>query len=198
MIVWINGAFGAGKTQTACELRRRCPEAYIFDPENAGYYIRRNLPSSILLDDFQDYPIWRSMNYGMLSHIAASYAGIIIVPMTVVKPAYFAEIAGRLRDDGVDVRHFALCASRETLLRRLRSRGDSSRSWPARQIDRCVEGLRHEVFRHHLDTEHLSVAQAAETIAGMCGLRLLPDNRSALRKSADRAATKLRHIRFPW
>ncbi|MGN6415163.1 hypothetical protein [Flexivirga sp.] len=32
MLIWINGAFGAGKTQTAHELRRRLPEAQVADP----------------------------------------------------------------------------------------------------------------------------------------------------------------------
>ena len=39
MIIWINGAFGAGKTQAAYELRRRAENAYVYDPENAGYFI---------------------------------------------------------------------------------------------------------------------------------------------------------------
>lgn len=38
MIIWINGAFGSGKTQTAYELCRRMRGAYVYDPENAGGY----------------------------------------------------------------------------------------------------------------------------------------------------------------
>jgi hypothetical protein len=37
MIIWINGAFGAGKTTLAEELQRRLPEAMPFDPEYVGY-----------------------------------------------------------------------------------------------------------------------------------------------------------------
>ncbi|MEU4715141.1 hypothetical protein AB0F73_15975 [Micromonospora purpureochromogenes] len=33
MIVWLNGAFGAGKTTVAAELCRRLPGARRFDPE---------------------------------------------------------------------------------------------------------------------------------------------------------------------
>lgn len=46
MIIWINGAFGSGKTQTAYELHRRLDGSYVYDPENAGYFIRENLPSA--------------------------------------------------------------------------------------------------------------------------------------------------------
>ena len=40
MIIWLNGAFGAGKTQTAYELHRRLPGSYVYDPENAGFFMR--------------------------------------------------------------------------------------------------------------------------------------------------------------
>ena len=36
MVIWLNGAFGAGKTQTAYELHRRLPDSFVYDPENAG------------------------------------------------------------------------------------------------------------------------------------------------------------------
>ncbi len=196
LILWVNGAFGSGKTQTSHELHRRIPNSYVFDPENAGFYIRRNVPKELRLGDFQDFPMWRSIAYEMLGYLDREYGGIVIVPMTVVDPSYFREIVGRLRADGADVRHFALCASKETLLRRLRSRGDGANSWPALQIDRCVEGLKNEAFRHHLDTEGLSVAGAAEAIAELAGIRLVPDNRGPLRKWTDRVRTQIGHIRW--
>jgi thymidylate kinase len=39
MIIWINGAFGAGKTTLAEELHRRLPDALAFDPEFVGYIL---------------------------------------------------------------------------------------------------------------------------------------------------------------
>ena len=41
MIIWINGAFGSGKTQTAFELHRRIPNLYVYDPENIGSFIKK-------------------------------------------------------------------------------------------------------------------------------------------------------------
>ncbi|WP_274364286.1 AAA family ATPase [Paenibacillus thermotolerans] len=196
MIIWINGAFGSGKTQTANELHRRIPNSFLFDPENAGYYIRKNVPKQIAAPDFQDYPMWREMNYAMLRHIDRTYDGIVIAPMTVVNPLYFEEMVGRLREDGVVVNHFALCASREVLLKRLRGRGDGKNSWPAQQIDRCIEGLSDARFRQHLDTEHTSIEENAETIASALHIRLLPDDRSKLKKRFDRIAVQIKQIRF--
>ncbi|WJH35586.1 AAA family ATPase [Paenibacillus sp. CC-CFT747] len=196
MIVWINGAFGAGKTQTAFELHRRLPGSFVYDPENVGYFIRRNLPKELAGGDFQHFPMWREMNYHMLAYLNREHKGVLLVPMTVVDSGYFDEMVGRLRREGADVRHFALCASRETLLKRLRSRREGPDSWAAQQIDRCVKGLAHEAFRHHLDTEHHTVRDNVEAIASLAGLELRPDNRGPWRRRADRLLTTLKHIRL--
>ncbi|MGS2645429.1 hypothetical protein [Streptosporangium sp. LJ11] len=37
MLLWINGPFGGGKTQTAHELRRRLPGSVVCDPEHVGF-----------------------------------------------------------------------------------------------------------------------------------------------------------------
>ncbi|RED66180.1 AAA family ATPase [Cohnella lupini] len=156
MILWINGAFGAGKTTIAYELNRRIPNSFIYDPENVGYFIRKNSPKQILKDDFQDHLIWREFNFSMLQMIYKEFPGTIIVPMTLVNPVYFDEIVNKLRMDGIELNHFTLLADRETLLKRLKSRGDDSHSWPAKQIDKCITSLTQDMFRNHIHTDHLT------------------------------------------
>lgn len=39
VIIWLNGAFGAGKTTTAAELAGTMPSARMFDPEMVGYLL---------------------------------------------------------------------------------------------------------------------------------------------------------------
>ncbi|MGE5654157.1 MAG: AAA family ATPase, partial [Bacillota bacterium] len=144
MIIWINGAFGAGKTTTAFELCRRLPNSFVYDPENVGYFIRKNSPRLFSAGDFQDIPLWRETNYKMLKMIAGQYDGTIIAPMTLVNPHYFDEIIGALRRDGIDVQHYILYASRETLLKRLRLRSIrmlGSESFALRSIDRCLHSF---------------------------------------------------------
>lgn len=196
MIIWINGAFGSGKTSAAYELARRTPGSFVYDPEEIGYFLRKRLPGGMLTDDFQDEPLWREMNYSLLKRVSGAYEGMLIVPMTVVNSHYFAEIIGKLRSDGVRVRHFALCASREVLLKRLKYRGDGRKSWPAEQIDRCVAALGDRVFEEKIDTDRMSVDEVVSYIASACGIPLMPDRRSGFRKSLDRILVKLRHIRF--
>ncbi|WP_068774288.1 AAA family ATPase [Paenibacillus sp. FJAT-26967] len=196
MIIWINGAFGSGKTQTAFELHRRIPHSYVYDPENAGYFIRDNVPEEVSESDFQDYPIWREMNYTMLSYLNNHYDGILIVPMTIPNAQYFSEIVGRLRQDGIEVHHFTLRASKEVLLKRLRSRGEGKRSWAAQQIDRCIAGFSNEVFRQYIETDKMTVEDQAVLIASQLHIPLTPDTRGKTRKLYDRIRTQLRHIRF--
>ena len=57
MIIWINGAFGAGKTSLAAELMARRPSWILFDPEYLGYAVREYVTPET--GDFQDLPEWR-------------------------------------------------------------------------------------------------------------------------------------------
>ncbi|QOR65072.1 AAA family ATPase [Cytobacillus suaedae] len=194
MIIWVNGAFGAGKTQTAYELHRRIPNSCIYDPENIGFFINKNIPKEIQNEDFQDYPIWRELNYTMLKHIDSEYKGVIIVPMTIVNPEYFKEIVIKLRNKGITVKHFVLWASKDTLEKRLRSRGESKNSWAANQIDRCMRGLNDDIFQQRIDTNRMTIDNVVETIASEAGITLLPDNRNIIKKKFDRIRTQLKQI----
>ncbi|MCR2802770.1 AAA family ATPase [Paenibacillus soyae] len=196
MIIWINGAFGAGKTQSSHELHRRLPGSFLYDPENVGYFLRNNTPKSLREGDFQDLSAWRECNLSILRMLHAKHDGPIIVPMTLVHPAYFDEIIGELRQSGVEVKHFALLASKPIILERLRKRREGPNSWAARQIDRCMAALSTEKFAQHIESDHLSIDQVVEKIGELAGLKLTPDHRGAFRKRVDRIRTQLKHIRW--
>lgn len=196
MIIWINGAFGSGKTSAAYELDRRLTKSYVYDPEEAGFFIRDNIPPEIKQDDFQNYPMWREFNYKILKYIHSKYDGIIIVPMTITDENYFKEIIGKLRKDNIELKHFVLMANKDTLLGRLKKRGEGGKSWAAKQIDRCLVNLTKEVFQEHIDTDNMTIRQVIEHIANQCGFELLPDNRNWLQVKRDRIVVWLRHIRL--
>ena len=60
MIVWLNGAFGAGKSTTAKALVALAPRLRLFDPEWVGYLLRANL-SDHEFTDFQQLRPWRTL-----------------------------------------------------------------------------------------------------------------------------------------
>ena len=196
MIIWINGAFGSGKTQTAYELSKRVEKSHVFDPEEAGFYIRDNLPHALTGGDFQEFQMWRVINREMLKYMSSHYDGVLIVPMTVTNKAYLEEITRDLRDHGEDIYHFTLLADRETLFKRLKGRGDKKDSWAFHQIERCISSFRDEYFKEHIDTDSMTINQVVEYIAARCGISLLVDNRSNFRKRLDRLIVWKNHIRF--
>lgn len=194
MIIWINGAFGAGKTQAAYELRRRIGNAYVYDPENAGCFIRKNLPASACTDDFQDYPMWRTVNLEMLRYIMDHYTGDVIVPMTVTSRQYYDELIGGLSAN-YDVKHIILSAGKKTLLKRLASRLEGRRSWAAQQIDRCITAFDSTIPGHQIDTDHMDIDQVVEAVAAAAGIAIPADDRSVLRRWFDRRAVQWQNIR---
>lgn len=209
MLLWINGPFGGGKTQTAHEIARRLPGSVICDPEHAGFGLRRTLPPE-LRGDFQDLASWRQGVVEVLDLALARHDGVVIAPMTVTSSRYFAETVGRLGELGHDVRHFTLLARRETVLERLRERGlghllrraagrdgaTGPESWAVGRLDHCLERLREPEFAEHLWTDESTVPKTADRIAVLAGLTLRPNNEGALRTRLRQAAVGVRHIRL--
>ena len=172
MIIWINGAFGAGKSAVARQIVTLRPHMHLFDPEQIGFVLRRLLPAAED-EDFQDLPLWRELTVRLIAEAAA--AADLVVPMTLVDRAYHQEIVGGLRDAGLDVHHFTLAASPDTIRRRLRRRLDwpASRRWTLSRVELCVAALAHPAFAVHVEAERRSVrAIAEEILASVEGPRL--------------------------
>ncbi|TYQ27780.1 AAA family ATPase [Pseudanabaena sp. UWO311] len=196
MIIWLNGAFGVGKTQTAFELHSRIPNSFVFDPEQIGFFLDKIVPLDVRVGDFQNHPIWREFTCQGLRYVAENFEGTIIVPMTIVEPIYYDQTVRALKSYGLQVYHFTLLASRDTILRRLRRRGDGSNSWNARQLDRCLECLSDEKFAFHLNTEGKGVEVVAEEIAYYAGLNINPPTWHPIFRPLKRMIVQIRHIRF--
>ncbi|MEU9745892.1 MULTISPECIES: NUDIX hydrolase [Streptomyces] len=136
MIVWVNGAFGAGKTSTARELIDMIPNSTLYDPGLTGSGLRELLPQKRLAEvsDFQDLPIWRRLVVDTAAALLADVGGVLVVPMTLLRQEYRDEIFGGLAARRIPVRH-VLLALDETILRgRIAGRGgaDTGGDDPAR------------------------------------------------------------------
>ena len=120
MIIWLNGAFGAGKTTTAYELASIMPGARICDPEIVGYLLMEYLRDRDL-HDFQEVPAWRSLVPVVLSEISALTGQDLIAPQTVMNEGYWSELRDGFERHSLDVYHVVLHVDPGRLMERINS-----------------------------------------------------------------------------
>jgi chloramphenicol 3-O-phosphotransferase len=166
VIVWLNGAFGAGKTATATELLPLVPGARAFDPETVGYLLRLHLADRPV-PDFQDWPPWRSLVVATATELARYTGGHLIAPQTILNRDYLAEIFTGLRGSGLAVFHVLLDASEPALRRRIEA-SEEARQW---RLDHLAGYRRARPWLCQdadfvLDTAPLTPAQVARRITG--------------------------------
>ena len=146
MLIWINGAFGAGKSTLAGELKARLPDALDYDPEFVGYILTKWVPAPES-HDFQDLPLWRRMVAQFAIGLWEEYGRPVIVPMTLVDARYRDEIFTPVRAAGVPFLHVFLDVPADELRRRIneqelfedgRPQTDDAREFRLRNVDRCV------------------------------------------------------------
>ncbi|MDL9948697.1 AAA family ATPase [Gordonia sp. ABSL11-1] len=203
MLIWINGAFGVGKTQTAHELHRRLPDAHVADPELLGFALHKMLlPQQ--RNDFQDLRQWRIGVRDTLLQTERQCPGPVIVPMTLVDHDYFDEIIGGLRSAGTDTHHYALTAPAPVIHARLKRRAAHvagrivgvRETWAMQQTGRCVDALTGERFATRVETAGRRVDDVVEEIAVDVGLELVRPRLNVARYQLRRAAVGLRHVRL--
>ncbi|MDT0439833.1 MULTISPECIES: NUDIX hydrolase [Streptomyces] len=182
MIVWINGAFGAGKTTTARELIDLIPNSTLFDPEVIGATLTRLLPAKHLaeVNDYQDLPIWRRLVIDTAAAMLAELGGTLVVPMTLLRQEHRDEIFGGLAARRIGVHHFVLAPSESELRRRVADRevpaepADGEirvRQWSFDHIEPYRAALASwlSADAHLVDTSALSARDAAGRIAEALG-----------------------------
>jgi hypothetical protein len=149
VIIWINGAFGAGKTTLAEELHRRLPDALPFDPEYVGYLLCKWVPDPSS-GDFQDLPLWRTLAAQFAVGLQQSYGRTLIVPMTLVNSGYLDEIFGLIAAAGEPLTHVFLEVPATELKRRIDAQvlvpddpgqDAEARAFRTASIERCVAAV---------------------------------------------------------
>ena len=107
MLIWLNGAFGVGKTTTAAAMVERTDGLRLFDPEWVGYMLRANL-GDVEHDDFQALSPWRSLVPQVAHQIADFTASDLLAVQTVLVESYWAELASGFAQLHIEVRHVLL------------------------------------------------------------------------------------------
>jgi hypothetical protein len=177
VIIWINGGFGAGKTTLARELHRRLPDAVVYDPEDVGLMLWKWMPPD---GDFQHLPSWRELVVATALSLRRHHADTLIVPMSLIRDAYRAEILGGLADAGQEVLHVFLELDPGVLRDRLNARVTRpGRDWDqaARElgmtgVDEIVAAAaRQPAGTLMLRSDRLTPAQLADQVLARAGLR---------------------------
>ena len=168
----INGSFGVGKTTIAKLLRGSLPGSAIYDPEWAGFILKR-LPKWIKLkgsgsDDYQDICLWRRSAVAGVRLLRLIASGPVVIPMAFSRRDYFDEVVGGIERLDSDLRVFCLKASISTVRKRLVERGTkiegTGSEWIGRRIIECVEAHNDPYFGEPVDTENRSALEVAEDI----------------------------------
>jgi len=176
VIIWLNGGFGAGKTTLAAELQRRIPDAVVYDPEDVGLMLRKWTGVD---GDFQHLPSWRDLVVASALSLRRHHAETLVVPMSLVRDAYRAEILGGLADAGEVVLHVFLEADAGVLRQRLKARvthpdGDwdqTARALGMTGVEEMVAAAaRQPPGTLRLRSDHLSPAELADAVLAAAGL----------------------------
>ncbi|MFI0896159.1 NUDIX domain-containing protein [Streptomyces sp. NPDC020983] len=126
MIIWVNGAFGAGKSAAARELLDLIPESTLYDPDVLTGCLRQLLPEKRLQEvaDCQELPLWRRLVVEAAAGLLAEVGGVLVVPMALLRQEFRDEIFGGLAARGIEVRHIVLDPGETILRSRIASRAE--------------------------------------------------------------------------
>ncbi|MFE6055090.1 AAA family ATPase [Kitasatospora sp. NPDC056446] len=171
-VIWINGPFGGGKTTLATTLQQELPGAVLFDAEEVGFLLRQVFPGKY--KDFQDNPAWRPLVAEFAVHCHRENDGHpVIIPMTLLRQDYAAEIHGAIRVAGIPLQHLLLHADPDTVSARIDASiefpDDEARSEKVRGFRRRKLPVYTEAYDGWLaadaeviDTAHLTPRQVAD------------------------------------
>jgi gluconate kinase len=178
VIIWLNGAFAAGKTTLAEELHRRVPDAVVYDPEDVGLMLWKWMAPN---EDFQDLPSWRELVVATALSLRRHHANTLIVPMSLTRHAYRDEILGGLAEAGEEVLHVFLEADAGALRERLDARvapvenpgsNQSAREWALRRMEAAIVAAAQQPSGTlMLRSDRLTPAELADEVLAAVGLR---------------------------
>ncbi|HYK41944.1 MAG TPA: AAA family ATPase [Thermoanaerobaculia bacterium] len=167
MVVFVNGAFGVGKTEVSRLLVRRLRGATLYDPEPAGVLLQRlRALTRRPVSDFQDLPSWRRATVRGI-RLARAVRRVVVVPMAFSNLEYLREVREGVRRFDGDVRHFCLVAPLAVVLDRLARRSLGSPAdveWQRTRAAECCAAHRGEEFAEHVSTDRVDPSEVAARV----------------------------------
>lgn len=189
MIIWLNGAQGAGMSATAAELTALLPDSVLLDPERIGDLLRVTLPARRLKEvaDDQELPAWRWLLVETAAAVHRETGGVLVLPLSVLSQERRDEMFGGLASRGLAVRHVLLDAEETILRQRFLTDGPATPAASVAASGEAAAGARDGAWvrdhlpayraalpwlrtdAHVLDTSALTGRQAAERVAAAVG-----------------------------
>jgi 8-oxo-dGTP pyrophosphatase MutT (NUDIX family)/predicted kinase len=197
VIIWVNGAFGAGKTGAARQMLDLIPESTLYEPEVVGGCLRQLLPEKRLQEvtDYQELAVWRRLVVETGAALLAEVGGVLVTPMTLLRQDHRDEIFGGLAARGIEVRHVLLEPGETILRERIAARRDhpddpptdaAACRWALDRIadyDQALPWLSRDAYTVHTAgltprQTALRVTEALGRGAGACGIVQTPEPRA--------------------
>ncbi len=153
MIIFINGAFGIGKSTVARHLRTRLVGSGIFDAEPLGVFLQHVAQWFPLngagTGDFQDLSAWRQWCVRGIRSMRL-VRGTVIVPMAFSNLGYLREFLEGVRPADPHVFVICLVAPMKVVHQRLAGRagedGTIVNAWAVRRAAECCEAHQSPAF----------------------------------------------------
>jgi len=130
--LWVNGAFGVGKTAAAQRIVARDDQWPLFDPEWVGYMLRANL-AGVEVADFQDLESWRTLVPIVAKELATTLsAPKLLSVQTVLVEQYWSELRR-----GFETMHVVLDCDEGVLKQRIGHDADDpgAAAWRISHVD---------------------------------------------------------------
>jgi len=167
MVVFVNGAFGVGKTAVSRLIVRGLPGAVLYDPEPVGVLLQKfRAFARRPVEDFQDLPAWRRATVRGI-RLARALRQVVVVPMAFSNPAYLREVREGVRRFDGEVLHFCLVAPLPVVLERLARRSlgtPADMEWQRTRAAECCAAHEGEEFREQIPTGGIDASQVAARV----------------------------------
>jgi hypothetical protein len=124
VIVWLNGAFGCGKTTTANELLPLIPASRLFGPETVGSMLGPNL-ADYPVSDFQHWPPWRPLVVATATELTRFTGQHLIAPRQSWPARTWSRYSRACAAPGSPVFHVVLDAGEGILRQRIEGSGEA-------------------------------------------------------------------------